>query len=214
MSRCALLAAVLFLTTACFMRPTVQGSGTPASSTRSTGSFDELAFSGTGTLRVTIGDGVSVIVSGDDNIVPLIQTELTGSKLAIFTKSSIAPKVPLVIAITAPSLKSLELSGATAADVSGLNEKAIELSLSGASNATLSGRADHLAIDASGASRATATMLACDVADVECSGASSADVSVAKELRADASGAANIVYHGDPKVRRATSGAAKVTRGQ
>src|SRR5437899_1250632 len=73
---------------------TVNGSGVPATQDRAVGAVTEVTRSGTGNLVITPADTPVLLVTADDNILPLIETETNGHTLHIGTKSgySIHPK--------------------------------------------------------------------------------------------------------------------------
>src|SRR6476469_1809892 len=76
-----LLAGSLVLLTACDKR--VQGSGTAATEQRTVSPFSQVRVSGVIELKASIGQPQSVSVSGDDNVVPLIRTDVHDGKLLI-----------------------------------------------------------------------------------------------------------------------------------
>lgn len=72
----------------------------------------------------------------------------------------------------------------------------------------MSGAADSLALDASGASRADLTDFTLNKANVTLSGASNADINVTSDLDYDLSGASHLTYTGKPSIGKSgTSGA-------
>jgi len=139
-----------------------------------------------------------------------------------------ASNIHLVNKIQSPKLK-IKLSGASdlkgdidggilAINLTGASEckgqivaKSISIDGSGASNAELSGSADDLSVEVSGASNAKLYNLNVKGAVVHASGASNANVTVSQLLKAEASGASNINYKGNPTVREnSSSGASNI----
>ena len=107
---------------------------------------------------------------------------------------------------------SVDLSGAS--DIKGkIEAKTVKFDISGASSATISGNAATLAIEASGASDFKGYDLVSNYCDAKASGASSVNITVNKELNADASGASTVRFKGEGLIRDIkTSGASNVTR--
>jgi hypothetical protein len=140
-----------------------------------------------------------------------------------------ASNIHLVNKIQSPKLK-IKLSGASdlkgdidggvvsisltgASDCKGqIVAKSISIDGSGASNADLNGSADDLSVELSGASDAKLFNLNVKGAIVHVSGASSANVNVSQLLKAEASGASNINYKGDPSLRENSSSGASSIR--
>jgi hypothetical protein len=134
------------------------------------------------------------------------------------------------LAITMPTVRGLDLSGATQSTVEGfdnLNEvdlnisgasssrislsaKKINLDLSGASSVTLTGKASQMNGDVSGATSFRASEFEVTNARLEVSGASTAKLYVTGGLVAEASGASSVRYRGKASVQANTSGASSV----
>ena len=107
---------------------------------------------------------------------------------------------------------SVKLSGAS--DLKGkIDAKKLSFNISGASDATISGNAAELSVDASGASDFKGYELVANYCDAKASGASSVNITVNKELNANASGASNVRFKGEGLIRDIkTSGSSNVTR--
>src|SRR5215472_16206440 len=92
---------------------TVTGSGNSVTEERAIDSVNEVSLSGVGNLTVVPGDVPSLSVSADDNILPLLETETSGRKLTIRTKSgySLRPKSPSTYTLTVPGLEKIGISG-------------------------------------------------------------------------------------------------------
>ena len=107
---------------------------------------------------------------------------------------------------------SVGLSGAS--DIKGkIEAKTLKVDISGASSATISGNAATLDVEASGASDFKGYELITNFCDAKASGASSVNITVNKELNANASGASTVRFKGEGLIRDIkTSGASNVTR--
>jgi len=211
---------------------TVEGSGNPATEDRSVGAVNEVVLSGVGNLTVIPGDVPSLSVTADDNILPLIETETSGRKLTISTKSwySLRPKSPINYTLTVPRLEKLSVSGSgnvkaerltgdnIAIKLSGAGNavlrevtcKTLALTLSGAGNATMSGTADRVTARISGAGDIDAAGLKVGTADVQVSGAGNASVWATDELKVRVSGAGGVKYKGTPRIDQKVSGAGSI----
>jgi len=94
----------------------------------------------------------------------------------------------------------LEISGGS--DFDGKVETSeLEIQASGGSDVRISGKATRLAIDASGGSDFKGYDLASDICNVEASGGSDVQVTVNKELSANASGGSDVYYKGTGLIR-------------
>ena len=211
---------------------TVTGSGVPATEDRAIGAVTEVTLSGIGNLTVIQGDAPSLKVTADDNILPLLETESSGRKLTIRTKSgySIRTQTPISYTLTIPKLARLSISGvgSVQADrltgdeltvrVSGsgnavLREvtcKELSISISGAGSTTLGGTAEKVTTKISGSGDIDAGMLQAKTVEVQVSGAGNAAVWASDALKVRVSGAGDVKYKGTPKIDQKVSGAGKV----
>jgi hypothetical protein len=124
---------------------------------------------------------------------------------------SLAPKLPLKVEIWMPELKALTLSGAANLEAENLALPALQLSLSGASEARISGHVDVLTADLSGASELKARQCTVKEAKLDLSGASEGELDVREQVTADCSGASDLDLWGDPPQRNVEcSGASDV----
>ena len=174
----------------------------------------------------------SVVITIDDNLVQYLKVEQRGSVLYISLDDlSWTGDATLRAQVTLPNLQALEASGASQVSLSGfqpsrrfdmevsgassirgeLNGADLKLRISGASTVTLDGEGANADIGVSGASRARLENLVLHDVDVEATGASTAVVNVAGRLNAEASGASNIQYLGNPSLGKVVeSGASSV----
>ncbi|UYZ59626.1 PspC domain-containing protein [Hymenobacter latericus] len=139
----------------------------------------------------------------------------------------------VLVEVTLPTLRNLELAGAVKAEASGFDDlgsleveqagashlrfngncNLLSLDLAGACKSSLSGRAEQLRIEGSGACQVQASEFPVNNAEVELTGVSKARLQVVRQLRADVSGASQVAYSGNPtNVRNNKSGASKITR--
>lgn len=210
--------------------PVVVGSGNAMTETRPLGQIQDVKFSGVGDLTIVFGSTASIEISGDDNIVPLVTTDVSGHTLMLSIRGNVSTKTPLKYKLTLPKLNTVTLSGAGNATVEQWVAKIVECHISGAGNLTLSdcdiqkingrisgagtmsihGTADELNFKLSGAGSLKAEGLETDMTTVEISGAGSAKVWADKELNAKVSGAGSVLYKGNPNVKSKVSGAGTV----
>jgi hypothetical protein len=198
------------------------------------GSFNSIDVSGALEAHISQGTDNSVKIETDQNLLDLIEVYTDGNTLVARTRNgyNLRPSRKIVIYITAPEFKDLDVSGASKiiADnalsgtdmhigASGASHISMEVSsgkissdLSGASSLTLKGQATDFDLEASGASHSNCYELVAENAFIDLSGASSAEITANKSLRAEASGASHVRYKGNASVYSNTSGAGSVRR--
>ena len=107
----------------------------------------------------------------------------------------------------------IEVSGASHFDAN-IDCQSLEVSVSGASSAEIGGKAVNANIEVSGASKLSSNgeYLNTDYADVDLSGASTAEIICNKNITGEASGASKLSFRGEAKADVSTSGASKAVR--
>lgn len=190
----------------------VKGSGNPATEQRSLSGFKGIDVSSTFEVVITAQKEFSVTVEADDNILPLIETEVRRGVLNIECSRRVSPKTPMKIIITAPDIEDVEASGAANVILNSIKNGGLRVDSSGASKILVTGETAKLVVDVSGATKVDAEGLITENADIDTSGASQVLVNVLNSLRTDASGASKIIYSGSPReLNTKKSGAASVT---
>ena len=211
---------------------TITGSGKVVSTPVHVSSFSRLQVSNAFEVNVSFGDQEAVFLHVDDNVTGHLDVGVSNGTLHVGLKSRTSVRnATLKADVTAKSLLSIETSGAskvhlageltgqnlklTASGASGLDGSVrmdeVDLSLSGASNAELSGSASRLLVSGSGASRLDSLQLQASDLVIELSGASEATVSVTGTISAVVSGASNLRYEGSPNfTKKDLSGASTI----
>lgn len=191
----------------------VQGSGTAKIERREVSGFSKIEAGGAVNLTIRTQNDFDVSIEADDNLLRYIKTEVDGDTLKIYSEGSISTKNNINVKILMPEIKSLNVSGASAAVVSNVKTESVELTASGASKIKIDGSAKDLESDASGSSKIDAENLTVENAEAETSGASSSTISASNDLKLDASGASSIYYTGEPKnIKQNSSGASSIKR--
>lgn len=188
-----------------------KGSGNVKTENREVSGFKAIDISNAFEVEITAQKDFQLEVEADDNLLPLIKTEVNGDTLVIKTDKSLKTGNPLKIRISAPDINNLELSGASKVSLVNVSNDALSLDSSGASKIRIEGTTKNFSVEMSGASKLDAENLKAENVSVDSSGASNATVFVTNVLKADLSGATNVTYLGSPKsVEKKTSGASSV----
>jgi hypothetical protein len=191
----------------------VVGSGVSKVEKRNVPSFTSIDLSGALEVEITAQKDLSVEIEGDDNILPLIKTEVKGGVLTVSNSESISTKSKLRLRISVPNIDGISSSGASDIVASGIKSDDFRIDTSGASNLQISGETKTLELDMSGAGEVDAKDLRAQKVTVTSSGAARGNVYASEELRASVSGAGNINYYGNPKVfNEDKSGAGTITK--
>lgn len=210
------------------------GSGNTVTETYDFADFSEIELGHAFQATIIPGDTYSVSITVDDNLVEHLLVEQDGARLRIgLQPNQVVTRATMRAEITMPAIARLEASGASQAQLNGFASDAdftghasgasrihgdidagnLDLEASGASTISLAGTGGNVRANASGASTIDLEEYSVQDAAVEASGASNVTVNLSGRLDADASGASNIYFLGEPTMGTLnTSGDSDVTR--
>ncbi|MBU1240780.1 DUF2807 domain-containing protein [Myxococcota bacterium] len=189
----------------------VKGSGVIIEEKRQVTPFTAVEISGGYTLTLSVGAKESLTLSGDDNLLPLIESSVEAGVLKLKNKKAISPKSPIVLKITTKSLSSLKIFGSLSGSVSGVSGGPFAASVSGSCSLTVTGKCDALKIRIAGSGNVNARGLSAKSAHTTISGSGKIAVAVTDSIHAKISGSGEISYAGNPsKVEKSISGSGKI----
>ncbi len=183
---------------------TVVGSGVVASEEREVGAFHGVVASGVGRIEIRHGAIESLRVTADDNILPLLTSEVSNGLLILGTEGPFRNDQDIVFEVTVRELDSLTLAGVLGVEITDLDTARFDVEIGGVSQVTVAGRADHQTVTVAGVSRYDARELASRTVSIDLSGPSSAVVRVSDQLSGSCRGGATLEYIGNPTVNVAT----------
>lgn len=190
----------------------VKGSGHTATDTRPLTDFTSVETGGIFQVEIVAQKDYSVQVEADDNLLPLIKTEVDDGVLRIDTEGHFKTSSPIRIRITAPNIEMIDASGVSNITLSGVKNTELTVKGSGASKVTVSGESTKLNVDVSGATRVNADELTAETAEIDASGACNISVNVSNEIQSDLSGASKVFYSGSPKLATNKSGVSSISK--
>ena len=194
------------------------------SENRSVSGFNAIEFSTLGKMNIIQGATESLNISGPDNLVPEIVTEVKGQTLIVRSKGDISVTNlnsgnMLTFTIVVKELTSLTTSGlgdtqvdmlttpSMAVTMSGAGQMQFNqfvadefnLTLSGLGGISLTGETKHASVDLSGAGSVNAPDFKIQEANVTVSGLGGATVWVTDQLTGEISSSGSVNYFGSPK---------------
>ena len=214
----------------------VKGSGNITTEVRQVSGFTAVQLSGIGSVEIAQTGTEGLSISAEDNLLPLINTNVQGTLLDIHTQPNtiLEPTKPIVYLLSVKDLTTIslsgagsvttqqfktnalevDLSGAGAVSLTGLQLSSLTVNFSGAGQLTVSGTTTSQNVTSSGAGRYNGEQLASTTAKVTLSGVGSASVRASKTLDVTISGVGNLTYYGNPSVTQHISGLGKVNHAQ
>ena len=177
----------------------VKGSGNRKTEKRELSSFKAIDSEGAIDFEVTCQKPVSISIEGDDNILPLIQTDVRDGVLYLRTEKGYNSRASIAVRITVPNLDSIKAAGAGKFQISDLKNDKFTVQTTGATALTASGETKSVEIHNAGAGKIDTGSLHAQKAKVDISGAASVDVYASEQLDASVSGVGRVSYSGNPK---------------
>jgi hypothetical protein len=191
-----------------------RGSGVAASQTRTVGEFRRIEVRGSTDVAVTAGRATSVVVTGDDNLLRYVVTEVAGGTLVIRQESgSHSPRVKLLVTVSTPALEGVAIHGSADVTVHGLSAERFRAHIAGSGDLAVAGRTGELEASVSGSGDMRLYDLLAQRAAVKIAGSGDVQVNVQQTLEARISGSGDVRYRGDPHTQISVHGSGSVRRG-
>ena len=184
------------------------------SESRNVSGFEEVELQGVGNLSIQQTDTESLTVEAEEDLLPKVRTEVVDNRLIIGPKphTSVLTTEPINYELTVKDLSALEVSGSGSVDAEGISTDELAVTITGAGDVKISGKADSQQVAILGSGDYRAGDLESKEVKVDVGGSGSAIVNVSDELNAEVSGSGSVEYIGDPTVNQYVSGAGRVSK--
>ena len=193
--------STLFAGFACqYIGKGMRGSGNRKTEKRTLASFKSVEASGAFEVTVVCQQPQSFEIEGDDNILPIIKTDVNDGNLRIHSDTQYNVSKPIAIRISIPDLERYVSAGAGDIHLSDVKNDQLVLSNTGASNIEASGQTKFVDIESSGAGNIETENLHAERAKISVSGAAKVDVYATQQLDVTVSGIGSVTYSGNPPV--------------
>lgn len=190
----------------------IKGSGNRQTIKREAAPFTAVSSHGAFDIEVTCQKEQSIELEGDDNILPVISTEVKNGVLHLRSTKGFSDQNGVRVRVNVPNLESISLEGAGEVLVQDVKNEKFHVDASGAGVISVTGQTTALSIKASGAGKVLTNRLRADRVDVNANGAVSVEVDVIKQLDVVVSGPSHVVYEGDPEINQTINGPGSVER--
>jgi hypothetical protein len=209
----ALLAILIALGSGCnSFHDEIAGSGKLQKEKREVGSFTSVSTEGAFDLQIVCQKPLNLEIEGDDNILPLVITEVSNNVLHIKSLRGYSVSEPITLRISVPNLEGISARGAGNIQVSGIANEKFNIDASGAPTIRAAGETRGLHIDASGAGKIDTHKLRAAQVVIDSKGVSNIDVHAGERLDVVVSGPSHVTYEGDAVVNKTVNGPGKVEK--
>ena len=213
-----------------FGPPCLEGSGNQTTDTRNVGPFNSITVETAADLTVTQGSPQNLEVTADDNIQPIITTEVSNDVLVIAETECYTGRDGVQVAATIPTVNTLKTTSSGNITGSGLSLQnpelettasgkitltditatAVTVNVSASGGTTVTGTASSLTAKTSASGNITADACAVQTADVTTSGSGNIKVNATDTLKVTISGSGNVYYTGSPTIEQHITGSGKL----
>jgi hypothetical protein len=212
----------------------VTGSGVSKTETRQVAGFTGIGLAVSAKVEVRQGANEGLTITGDDNIVPLIETVVEDGKLKIrWNEKNLSTSYKdLTITVDAKTIESLSIAGSgdihmdslktaklktSIAGSGNLLIKAMDtdsatVSISGSGNYNVSGKAANFEASIAGSGDVKASKLEANNVKISVAGSGDAAVWAKENLKVSVAGSGDVKYYGDAKVSSSVAGSGSVKR--
>jgi hypothetical protein len=217
----------------------IRGSGRIGTERRAVSGFERISIAGPFEVELHQGTQEGLELSGDDNLLALVDTRIEGTpgsanlKIAPKNDTSFAVTQPIRIRIDLIRLSALaiggsgditgkglrvaglaiSIGGSGSVDLGGLEAERLAVTIGGSGHVGADGHARELALRIGGSGNGLFGRLVVDDARVEVAGSGNADVNVGRDLRVSIAGSGHVRHTGAAVPKASIAGSGSVQRG-
>lgn len=207
-----IVSSVLFTSGCNRFHPGIKGSGVRKTERRDVAAFTSISTEGAFDIDVVAQKDQSVEIEADDNVLPVIETEVKDGVLHIRTHGSLSLSNNIEIKIGIPNIERVSASGAGSINVKNLKNDIFDIDVNGAPTIRASGDTRVARIEANGAAQIDTMKLHATEVTVNSNGVSSVQVYAGNVLNVTVSGPSHVTYAGDPEVKQTVNGPGSVAK--
>lgn len=192
----------------------IKGSGVELTISRKIKDFSSINSRGAFDIKYKHGSP-SLKISGDDNIINYVKTEIVDKTLHISINKSYSTSHAILVNITSPNIASITINGTSNVDLDGINTEHLKISLLGTADLNANGIASRLELNVQGSGDANVKSLISDFVTVYLQGSGDITLTAKKQLDAIVSGVGDIHFFGHPeKISKKISGVGDIEAGE
>ena len=190
-----------------------------AEQTRTVAPFSTVSNSGPVSVHIEVGKAQSIVVSGSDELVADLLTEVVGNELKLHmrhdTTNFNSHHDSLRVTITVPQLTAFTMAGAGETVITHMSGDALDVRFGGAGSLKADGSVRNLTLNVGGVGSIDTRDLHAESATVNVGGVGSVKIWASARLDASVGGVGSLTYYGDPKsVNTNGGGLGSISRGR
>ncbi|MFN0014116.1 MAG: head GIN domain-containing protein [Saprospiraceae bacterium] len=213
--------------------PSTRGEGPIKTESRSVSDFRTVEARISGKVEIRVGDKYAVEVHTQENLLPILRTEVVDGALQIYFSENVSGTDNLLVKITAPAYEGLSVSGSADMEVfsqikgnelylavsgSGLislpeaEVNTLNCDIAGSGNLEVGGHAQSAFFEVSGSGDIEAKKLEANTGKANIAGSGSVTCNMKESLKANIAGSGDIYYTGAASVEMSVAGSGTVKK--
>ena len=202
----------LFALTSCHWHR-IRGNGSIKTETRDVAAFDAISCDGGYDVQIDCQEKQSLAIETDENLLPLVKTEVHNNTLHVYTKGMLFPTNRIRIAVSIPNITEFTSNGSTDGEINKVSNNALDVYIHGSGKLYLNGKSGNVKINTSGSSKIDATSLISEKSDIQINGSGNIQVYATNSIAVQINGSGTVKYRGDPKsVNQQINGSGRIVK--
>lgn len=148
----------------------IRGNGSIKTETRDVAAFEAVTCDGGYEVQIDCQQKQSLTIETDENLLPLVKTEVHNNKLRVYTKGILFPTNRIRIAVSIPNITEFTSNGSVDGDINKINNSALDIDIRGSGKLHMNGKSGTVKISASGSSKIDAASLISENSDIQING--------------------------------------------
>jgi len=183
------------------------GSGTVKTETRQVSGFSSVVLNGAGDLNIRQTGTESLTIESDDNILPVLKSDVVGGVLTIGPRTLNSPNTTrLVYTLTVKSLSSIKVQGDANVSAQDIQTTALTVGIQGSGHVLIAGRTQSEDLNTLGSGRIDASGFTARTATVGITGAGVDIVNASDRIDGSVNPGSRLEYIGSPSVSASGGG--------
>ena len=191
----------------------IRGNGSIKTETRDVAAFEAITCDGGYEVQIDCQQKQSVTIETDENLLPLVKTEVHSNTLRVYTKGMLLPTNRIRITVSIPNITEFTSNGSVDGDINNINNNALEIGIHGSGKLSMNGKSGNVKIRASGSSKIDATSLISENSDIQINGSGNMHVYATNSIDVQINGSGTVKYKGEPKtVNQQINGSGRIVK--
>jgi hypothetical protein len=191
----------------------VRGNGSIKSEARDVSAFEAITCDGAYEVQIDCQQKQSLAIETDENLLPLVKTEVHNKTLHIDTKGMLLPTNRIRITVSVPNISEFKANGSAEGDINNVSNNELDVAIHGSGKLRMNGKSDRVHITVSGSGKIDAMSLISENSDIQINGSGNIQVYATNSIDVQINGSGKVNYKGEAKsVNQQINGSGRIVR--